>query len=155
MSDETPTIDEQVWALAKPKVEEAADRARAAFMAQFGDFVEAAHRDELEEHFKKAGECKLKALMASDQDQARQYAEAAELHMDAINTLGLGAKIVAKAKTVSILKETAGIILDTIGDVALSIIKTVVSGLVSGAVKGLVGGKGGGIGDAVGSFLDG
>jgi hypothetical protein len=148
VTDDKPSIDAQVRALAEPKIMEAADRARAAFMAQFGDFVEAAHKDELEEKFRKAGECKIKALLAEDRATAEQYAEAAELHMKAIETLGIGAKIVAQAKSASVIRETANIILDTLGDVALAVIKTIASGLVSGVIQGLVGGEGGVAGEA-------
>jgi hypothetical protein len=147
-----PSITDQVRAIAEPKVMEALDKSKAAFIDQFGDWVDAIHKDELADHFKKAGKCKLKALLESDQAKARQYAEAAELHMKAIETLGLGGKIVTKAKSASALAATAGIILDTLGDVVLAVIKTIASGLVSGAVQGLVGGEGG-TAEAVGDFL--
>ena len=130
---------------------EALERSKAAFVDQFGDWVDAVHKDELAVHFQKAGECKLKALLEDDRDKAEQYAKAAERHMDSIETLGLGGKIVTKAKSASALKATAEIILDTLGDAALAVIKTVASGLVSGVIQGLVGGEGGVAGE-VGTF---
>lgn len=146
------SVDKQVREIAEPQIMAALAKSKAAFVDQFGDWVDAVHKEELAEKFQKAGECKLKALLAEDQETARQYAEAAELHMAAIETLGLGGKIVTKAKSASALKATAEIILDTLGNVALAVIKTIVSGLISGAVQGLVGGEGE-TADAVGDFL--
>lgn len=153
MSGETG-VNKQVRDLAMPKIMEALSRTKTAFMAQFGDYVETIHKEKLAEHFQKAGECKVKAALAKTQDEAGQYAEAAELHMQSIGTLAIGAKIVTKAKSASVIKETAAIILDTIGDVALVIIEAVASGVVSGLVGSLGGGKvAGGIADAASSFL--
>jgi hypothetical protein len=143
-------FDRQVREIAEPKVMAALDRAKAAYMAEFGDFVEGIHKAELAEHFQKAGECKLKALLESDKTVAAQYAKAAERHMDSIETLGVGAVIIAKAKTASVLRVTAGIILDTLGDVALAVIKTVASGLLEGLLKGVM--PEGGVAGEAGNF---
>jgi len=140
----------QVREIAEPKVMAALGRAKDAYMAEFGDFVEGIHKDKLADHFQKAGECKLQALLATDKLIAADYAKAAERHMDSIEVLGTGAVIIAKAKTASVLRVTAGIILDTLGDVALSIIKTVAAGLIQGVIKGIM--PEGGIAGEAGNF---
>ena len=161
MSDEsapTPDLKEQVIAIAEPKLVEAADRIRGNFMTKFGEFVEAAHKDELEDLFKGAADAKVKCLVQTDPEKARQWAQVYESKVRAMETLGLGAKVVADAKAASFLMETVNLVLDTLEDIAISIIKGVTAGLVSGAINALTGGAAGavgkGIAGAVDSFLD-
>lgn len=154
----TPDLNEQIIAIAEPKLVEAAERIRGNFMTKFGEFVESSHKDKLEELFKDAADAKIKCLMQTDTNLARQWAQVYESKVRAMETLGLGSKVVADAKAASFLMETVHLVLDTLGDIAMSIIKGVTAGLVSGAINALTGGAAGAIGgslaSAAGSFLD-
>ena len=154
---ESPDFETQVREIAEPKLVEAADKIRVNFMTKFGEFVEASHKDKLEDLFKGAADAKLKALLETDPNKARQWAQVSESKVRAMETLGLGAQVVADAKAASFLMETVNLVLDTLGDIAMAIIKGVTAGLVSGAINALTGGAagavGGGIAGAVDSFL--
>lgn len=130
-----PTVEEQVLAIAMPKLEESADRIKAKFMAAYGEFYEGSHKDRLEELFVAAGKAKLKALAAADPNEARQWAQVAESSLVSIETLGLAAAIRADAQTANMIKEAAAMVIETLGDVASALI----SGLGSALLSGLLG----------------
>ena len=144
MSDEEKVsadqaVQDQVLAIAMPKLEVAADNLKDNFLAKFGDFFEDAHKDRLADLFKKAAEYKLRALAEQDVDLRRQWAQAAESSVRSIETLGLAASIKGDAKAASLIKEAASLALDTLGDIAFTVISTVGGALVSGLIQGVVG----------------
>jgi len=144
VSDETvsadqPDIQAQVLAIAQPKLKEAADKLKDSFLSKFGDFFEEAHKDRLAELFTKAAEYQLKALAEQDTDKRRQWAQAAESTVRSIETLGLAASIKADAKAASLIKEAASLALETLGDIAWTVLSTVGGALISGAIQGVVG----------------
>ena len=144
MSDEEkvsadPSVEEQILAVAQPRLEQAADDLKDAFLAKFGDFIEEAHKDRLESLFTRAAEYKLKALAEKNEDRRRQWAQAAETSVRSIETLGLAAEIKADAKAASMIKEAAMLAIDTLGDIAWAVLETVGGALVSGVIKGVAG----------------
>lgn len=150
-------IQDKVMEVAEPRLKELADTVQANFFKRWGEFVEAAHKDTLEERFKSAATAKLNALTAKTTDEARQWAETYATTIRSIETLGLSAKIVADAKAASFWAEAIDAALETMAGVAAGILQTVVSGVVSGAISGMTGGSGGdvigGLADVVGGFL--
>jgi hypothetical protein len=149
------TIDLQSIAMtaARPQLDALVAQAKKNFMAAYGSFVEAAHKDKLEKLFAEAGEAKIKALSAEDQKKSREWADIYETKLASIETLGLAVKVVGDAKAASFLRETARQILDTLGGVAAAIFKTVISAVVQGVVQGFTGGSGGGLDAVANSFL--
>ena len=128
-------MEEQVLAIALPKLEETAGKLKDKFMAAYGDFYEGSHKERLEELFEAAGRATLKALAATDEDEARQWTQVAETSVRSIETLGLAAAIKADAHTASLIKEAAAMVIETLGEVAWSLI----SGLGSALLSGLIG----------------
>ena len=150
-------IQDKVIEIAKPRLEELAGQVQTNFFKRWGEFVESAHREDLESRFKSAAEAKLNALTASSTDEARQWAETYATTIRSIETLGLSAKVVADAKAASFWAEAIDAALETLGGVAAGILQTVVTSVVSGAISGITGGSGdaviGGLADAGGGFL--
>jgi len=139
VSADQPSIEEQVLAIAQPKLEEAAVKLKDSFLAKFGDFFEEANKDRLADLFQKAADYQLKALAEPDTDKRRQWAQAAESTVRSIETLGLAASIKADARAASLIKEAAALALATLGDIAWTVISTVGGALVSGVIQGVVG----------------
>jgi len=130
----TPGVEEQVLAIALPKLEAAADRLKTKFMSAYGEFYEGSHKERLEELFGAAGKAKLKALAATDPNEARQWAQVVESSVRSIETLGLAASIKADAHAASLIKEAAAMVIDTLGDIASVLIGGIGSALLSGLI---------------------
>lgn len=146
---------DQVIEIAKPQLEALVEQTKTNFMATFGDFVESAHKDRLAQLFKEAGEAKIKALLAKDSAKAAEWQDIYATKIASIETLGLAVKIVGAAKSRSFLMETAKQVLDTLGGVAATVLKTIVAGFVQGAIAGVTGGAAPAIGGGIAALAQG
>lgn len=143
MSLDLNTALDQAKTIAEPALKQTVEELKGQFLQSLGEMKESIHRQEIEKIFKEAAEVKLKAFMAKTPEDQRAFARAYELKVKTIETYVLAAKIVADAKAASLVKEMLKNVLDTLGTVALNVLKTVVAGLISGAISGLTGGAGG------------
>lgn len=142
-------IIEDLKAAAKPELEKRAEELRGVFLKNVDDFVDSSRVHILDDLLKKAAQYEIEAVMSSDVDTARQYAEAAEDVLRQVSVVLVAEKVVAE-KAIAAMIEAA----------ALSVwegFKSVAAGLLGVAIKGvatgLLGPAGGVIADAAGSFL--
>jgi hypothetical protein len=137
------TAFDQAKTIAEPALQATVEDLKGQFLKAFGELKDAVHKDKIEKIFKEAAQTKIKAIMAKTPEEQRTLARVYELKVMVIETYVLSAKIVADAKAASLFKEMMKQVLDTLGVVAMNILKTVVTGLISGAIAGLTGGAGG------------
>jgi hypothetical protein len=150
------TWQKELVSAAKPQLMEMATNIRANFMDKFGTQVQMSHHEQINELLKKALEAEAEALACETADEARQWAEVSADAVRSIETLTLGAMIIADAKAHSFFMETVSTVLETFKGVAAGVLKTVISSVISGGISGLTGGAGdliGGIASAAGTFL--
>ena len=143
MSVDLNTAIDQARVIAEPALKATVDQLKGQFLQAFGELKNASHKAEIEKIFVEAGEIKIKAFMAKTPEEQRTLAHVFDLKLKTIETYVLAIKIVADAKAASLFKEMMKQVLDTLGVVAMNILKTVVTGLISGAISGLTGGMGG------------
>lgn len=143
MSLDLNTALTQAKTIAEPELARTVEELKGKFVQSLGEMKDQLHKEKIEQIFKEAAAFKLKAFMASNPEEQRTLARVYELKVISIETYVLSAKIVADAKAASLVKEMLKSVLDTLGTVAMSVLKTVVTGLVSGAITGLTGGAGG------------
>lgn len=125
--------------LAEPALKAMVDDLKSQFVEALGEIKGAAHREAIETIFKEAASVKLKAFTEKDQEEQRRLARIYELKVRTIETYVLSANIVADAKAASLVREMLKSVLDTLGSVALAVLKTMVEGFVSGAITGVLG----------------
>lgn len=142
----------ELIASAKPQLEKMASNICDDFMKRFGEQIESSHQDRIKERMAAALEAQTKALIAMTDEEAEQWAEVSADAVRSIETLALGATIIADAKAASFLKETAAAIVDTFAGVAAGIIELVVGAAISGVTGGAVP-LIGGLAKAAGKFL--
>ena len=143
MSLDFNTALDQARTVAEPALQQTVNDLKAQFLTAFGEMKNAVHKSMIEQIFAEAAQAKIKAFSAKTPEDQRVQARVYELKVMSIETYILGAKIVADAKAANLFKEMMKQVLDTLGVVAMNILKTVATGLVSGAINGLTGGMGG------------
>ena len=103
-----------------------------------------AQKKKIQDILKDGAKFKWKALTASDQAEARQYAEAVETSVRRVKTILLAERIVAEEKIAAIISNLWGKALDGLVTIAKGLLSTVAAGLAQGVIKGLTGEGGGG-----------
>ncbi len=83
---------------------------------------------------------KQKAMTATDQDLAREYAEAVETTIRRVRTVLVTEQLVASENIATLIANLFSEALSGLATVAKGILVAVASGIVSGAVQGLIGG---------------
>ena len=138
-----------IKALAKPELEAQADKIRTMFMKNVDEFIDSTKAHVLDDLVKKAAGYEVEAIMASDREEADQYAEAARDVLLQIQTVLIAEQVVAQKQMAAMIEAAALSIWEGFKEVATSALGIV----VKGALTGLLGPAGGAIADVAGSFL--
>jgi hypothetical protein len=136
-------------AAAQPELEKIADDLRATFLKNVDEFVDTTRVGVLDDLLVKAAKYEIKAIMASDPEEARQYAEAAEDVLRQVSVVLVAEKVVAEKQVAALIQAAALSVWEGFKSVAAGVL----GAAVKGALTGLLGPAGGVIADAAGSFL--
>lgn len=119
--------------VATPQLLDLITAAKTNFLTAFGNWVESAHRERLEELFVDAAQAKIGVLTAPTLRLAREQQDIYETAIASMETLGLAIWITAKAEAVAALKATVNQVLQVLAAAAGMLIKVAIEAALPGA----------------------
>lgn len=159
MSVDYKVLLKEIQDLAGPELEKRANEVRSLFLRQVEDFVSGSRADKLDDLLKRAGEYKVKAVLADNRNHADQYAEAADEVLRQIELLLIAEHIVASREIAAMIQQAALIAWEGFQTVAGGILnfalKTVVSTFLGPGGAALVDGLGGFLGEKLEDLVTG
>ena len=149
MSLNADKIMADLHAAAKPELEARAKELRVNFLKQIEEFTDQTRVHKLDDLLKKAADYEVQAVLQSDPDKARQYAEAAEDVLRQVKLVVISEQIVASREVAAMLQAGALAVWEGFKSVAGGLLGVV----VKSAITSLLGPAGGAIAATAGEFL--
>lgn len=138
-------ILESVRSLADPKLKDLFDSLPAEFVEGVQEHIQGGLANRLATALADAAELRYEALVAEDQDTAREYAKGVETALRRVKTMVVAEKIVASEAIGNLLIDGFMVALDAAASVGKTLLTTIATGLIEGVIKGVVsGGEGDG-----------
>lgn len=148
MSLDLNKLLDEIKRVAEPDLKQRADELRQQFLANIDEFVDSTNIDKLDDLLKKAATYEVKAIMATDREEAEQYASAAEDVLRQVKLTVISERIATSREVASMIEAAALSVWEGFKSVGAGVLNVAIKAVVNSIVPG-----GGAIVDAASGFL--